>query len=119
MILIHLLEKLWENFLLLVEHRDDGSHRVWISDIAVPHEFLELLFGLINASEGARVAIVIGNIEDDCWLRLHLINDRSQMISDADKPLFAEDFVVGNVVYQLFGPGRYLIIDFLRGLCPL
>jgi hypothetical protein len=41
------------------------------------------------------------------------------MIGDADKPLFAENFVVGNVVYQLFDPGRYLIIDFLRGLCPL
>ena len=41
------------------------------------------------------------------------------MLGDADEPLLAKDFIVCNVVDQLFEYVSYLIINLLGGLCPL
>jgi len=41
------------------------------------------------------------------------------MLGDADEPLLAKDFIVCNVVDQLFESVSYLIINLFGGLCPL
>jgi len=119
MILIHLLQEQREHFLLLVEHRDNGSHSVCISDVAVPHQFLQLLFCLINASVSVRLVIAVVHIESDSRFWFHILHYRSQMICDADEPFLTKNFIICNVVDKRFELICYLGINILWCLGPL